>query len=139
MSLFKRYKTDADRETSGVWISYGTTADGRTIEFKIARAGGQNKAYEKRFEALTRPYRRQIQTESLDDETSDRIVRQLFAETIVLGWRNVEDEEGKPIAFSAEACRKLFDELPDLFRDIREDATKQAIFRQDVLERDAGN
>lgn len=86
-----------------------------------------------------KPYRRQIQNETMESALVERIVKEVYAETVVLGWENVEDENGNAMEFSVENCIKLFDDLPDLFRDIQEQSQRAALFRAEVREADAKN
>lgn len=139
MSLYSQFKTDGSLEKSGILIEYGQTETGNPICIRIARAGGANKAYEKRMEAEVKPYRRMIQNETIEKALIDRILRKVFAETVVLGWENVEDETGKAIPFSVDNCIKLFEDLPDLFKDIQEQAQRAALFRAEIREGDAKN
>lgn len=139
MSLFKQFKTDPDLETKGIFINFGETKDGRIINFRLARAGGSNKAYEKAMELATKPIRRQLMNDTVDNAQLLRITRKVFAETVVLGWENVEDEDDKPIPFSKENCLKLFEELPDLFLDVQEQARKAVLYRSVNLQADSGN
>lgn len=139
MSLYTQFKTDDSLEKTGILVEYGMTADGKPICIRIARAGGANKAYEKRMEAEVKPYRRMIQNETIEKALIDRILMKVFAETVVLGWENVQDTDGNDITFSAENCIKLFNDLPDLFKDIQEQAQRAALFRADIREADAGN
>lgn len=139
MSLYKQFKTDGNVEQTGVVLEYGENDDGSVISIRIARAGGANKAYEKLMEAEVKPYRRMIQNETIENAVVQRILRKVIAKTVVLGWENVQDESGKPIPFTVENCIKLFEDLPDLFKDIQEQSQRAALFRQDILEVDAKN
>lgn len=139
MNLFKQFGTDAEMEKSGIWLQYGKTEDGRPIRIKIARAGGSNQKYLKVLDIKTKPIRRQIQNDMIDLSTSDAIMMEVFAETVVLGWENVEDKDGAPIPFTKENVVALFKELPDLFADVRDQATKSALFRTEVLENEGKN
>ncbi len=139
MSLYKQFKTDNSLEKEGILLEYGENSKGKPITIRIARAGGANKAYEKRMEIRVKPYRRQIQNEIIETALVEKIIKQVYAETIVLGWENVEDENGNDMEFSVENCLKLFDDLPDLFRDIQEQSQRAALFRQEVREADAKN
>ena len=112
MSLFKQFETNPDLERKGVLLDYGKNADGTDIMIRIARAGGANKQYDKRMEILTKPMRRQIQNETVEAESIDRVFRKVWAETVVLGWEHVQDEQGKEIPFSVDNCIALFEKLP---------------------------
>ncbi len=139
MSLFKQFETSPDLERKGVLLDYGKNKDGTDIMIRIARAGGANKQYDKRMEILTKPMRRQIQNETVEAEAIDRVFRKVWAETVVLGWEHVQDEDGKEIPFSVDNCIALFEKLPDLFADIQEQSRKAALFRQENLEADGKN
>ena len=133
-NIYEAFETDADMEKNGIWLDYGD------FKFRVARAGGANKRYQKRMEALTRPYRRAIQTETLATGKADELIMQAFAQTVVLAWEGVTDKEtGEVIPFSSEACLKLFKKLPDLFVDVRDQASKWNLFKKDVLETDSKN
>lgn len=139
MSLYKQFKTDNNLEKEGILLEYGTNSQGNPICIRVARAGGGNVAYAKRMEARVKPYRRQIQNETMETALIDRILKEVYAETVVLGWENVEDEKGDPLPFSTENCIKLFDDLPDLFKDIQEQSQRAALFREELREADAKN
>lgn len=139
MNLYNLFKTDENLETDGIWIEYGETVDGQPIRIRIARAGGKNKAFTKALEKATRPHRKAIQTGSLDNATADKLYREVFVDTVVLGWENVTDAAGNPLEFNRENALKLFIDLPDLFQDLREQAANAALFREELLEEDLGN
>lgn len=139
MSLYKQFKTDDNLERVGILLEYGENSKGKPIAIRIARAGGANSQYTKLIEARVKPYRRQIQNETIERVVVDKLLRQVYAETVVLGWENVEDENGNELPFSTENCAKIFEDLPDLFSDIQEQSQRAALFRQDILEADSKN
>jgi hypothetical protein len=139
MSLYKLFKTNENLETDGIWIEYGTTAAGKAIRIKVARAGGHNSRFAKALEKATRPHRKALQVGSLDNATADRLFREVFADTVVLGWENVEGPDGQELPFSRENVLKLFSDLPDLFNDLREQANNAALYREELREADLGN
>lgn len=138
-SLYSQFKADPKLESEGIYLEYGVNSKKEPIQIRIARAGGANTRYAKRLEIITKPYRRQIQTESIDRDQLTALLKQAYAETVVLGWTGVEDEDGNDLPFNVANCRKLFDDLPDLFQDVMEQAQKSALFRAELKEADAGN
>jgi hypothetical protein len=139
MSLYNNFKTDESLEKTGIVLEYGENSEGKIIGIRIARAGGSNKLYASRLEALTKGYRTQIESGAIEKSTVDRIMRQVYADTVVLGWENVEDKDGKPLEFNKDNVIQLFTDLPDLFDDVRSQATKWSLFRKVEQERDAKN
>lgn len=139
MSLYSQFQTDAELERKGILLEYGETEDGKPICIRIARAGGANKSFEKRMEAETKPIRRQLQNETANNAQLLKILRKVYAETVVLGWENVQDRDGKPIPFTVDNCIQLFTDLPDLFTDVQEQSRRAALFRAQLREADAKN
>lgn len=123
-SIYEVFDTDRSAEETGIRLNYGE------FSITIARAGGANKRFSKMLERRLEPHQRAIQAGLMDDDRARKILAEVFAETVVLGWDNVPDREGKLIVFSKEACAKLLLELPELFDDLREQATKASNFRQ---------
>lgn len=140
MSLYKQFKTDDNLERTGILLQYGVNErNGEPITIRVARAGGSNSAYLKKIEAKVKPFRRQIQNETIEKPVVDKMLRETYAESVVLGWENVDDKQGNPLPFTVQNCIQLFEELPDLFTDVQEQAQKAALFRADVLEADSKN
>jgi hypothetical protein len=139
MSLYKQFATSENQEKDGIFLEYGKNSKGLPIRIKIARAGGSNARFSKVLEKETKAFRRQIQTETLDEETGQAIQRRVYAKSIILAWENVEDSKNVALPFTEENIIKVLTDLPDLFTDIRECAAKVALFRADALEADAKN
>lgn len=139
MSLYKNFKSDADLEKNGVVIAYGMNSKGKPIEFTIARAGGANVRYAKVLDHKIKPYRRMMQNGTLPDDTAMQVIKETFVETILLGWEGVENEDDQPMEFSKENAMQLFNDLPDLFRDLKEQAESAALFRASLLDEEAKN
>jgi hypothetical protein len=139
MSLYKQFKTDENVEKDGVWLQYGLASNGKYTSIRIARAGGSNMKYQRLLEKKTKPYRRQLQMDMADEKVIESVLIEVYAEAVILDWENVEGPDGQMIPFSKENCIKLLRDLPDLFADIREQSTKNALFRAEIREQDAKN
>ena len=134
MSIYRMFKTDEQHEKNGIVLDYGQGG-----QIRIARAGGGNARYGKLLGDRMKPYRRQIENGTLDNQVAEKIMAEVYADAVVLGWENVTGADGQPLPFSREACVQLLLDLPELFRDIQEQATKVANFRAAELEEDAKN
>lgn len=134
MSPYEMFKTDKKLEQDGIVLDYGS------FKITIARAGGSNRRFEQLLEARAKPLRRAmaIETPGLKRRV-EPLLREVFAETVVLGWENVRDAQGNVMPFSKENCVKLFTDLPDLFADVQEQAAKMSHFRTESLEDEAKN
>jgi len=142
MSLYSDFKTSKTLEVDGVRFVNGTYA------YTLARSGGANKKFKKLFERLARPYRRQLDNGTLDNAVAERLMREVFAKTVVLKWETLRDgewvegielEDGSIVPATPETLVKVFEELEDLFTQLSEDAKNIAYFRQAGMEEDAGN
>lgn len=152
--MYKQFKTDTALEAKGVIIDYGN------FRVTLARAGGGNKRFARLLEAKTKPYRRAIQTETMDDDRAQELLCEVYAEAVILKWEAKVDgkwqvgieppppkapSEGqksggkKLLPFNTANVVSTLKNLPELFRDLQEQANKVAIYRENVLEDDAGN
>lgn len=133
-SIYEKFATDKKAEQQGITLDYG---DG--LEIQIARAGGSNIKFEKTVQAKMRKYGLQAKHDLLEPEQMREVMREVLAETVVLGWKGVTNREGTELEFSRENCIQLFKDLPDLFEDVLEQSRKAALFKAEILEGEAKN
>ena len=122
------FRTDKTLEKEGIVLDYGD------FKIKVARAGGSNAAFQKALTSKIRPYKRQIDAGTIPDDVAEKLFLDVYAESVVLGWEGVTDENGNPLPFSKENAVKLFSDLPDLFRDVQNQAAAISNFRAEVTE-----
>ena len=139
-TMYDMFATDTAQERHGIWIDYGQ------FRVLLARAGGQNTQYLKTLEAKTKPYRRAIATETMDNKLAEKILRDVYVSTVILSWESkgdVEDEEwtkglhdadGEIVPFNADNVTAALDALPDLFADLQLQASTASLYRQSELE-----
>lgn len=123
-TLYKLFKTKDEYEQSGVWLDFGSD-----IRIKIARAGGKNIKFISKYNKLMRKYGRAIDNDNMSEEESQQALAELFADTVILDWSNVTDENGIPLEFNRMNVIKILKDLPDLFAIIRTEANKLANFK----------
>ena len=109
--LSKRYGTSAQKEAEGVWVSLG---DG--IRVKVARAN--NPAHMKITERLIKPFRRQIQNNSISMDKTNELTIKAMSLGILKDWEGIEDEKGKPIPYSEEMAEIILTEYKDFREEI---------------------
>ncbi|MGQ0664604.1 MAG: hypothetical protein ACT4P2_13710 [Pseudomonadota bacterium] len=125
---YQQFTTDPVLETEGIVLDYGD------FKITIARAGGANRKFGKALDAKLKPHRRQIELGTLDDKLATRLMAEAYAEAVVRGWSGMTDADGHPLPFSRENAVQLLSDLPDLFRDVQEQASRIALFRRQSLE-----
>lgn len=139
MNLYDSFSTNKNIERDGVVLDYGRTKDDLPITIRIARAGGANQKFAKILEAKLKPYKRQMANETMDNAVAQRVMIEVYADAVVLGWTNIRDRDGVEMSFTRDNVIKLFTDLPDLFADVTQQAQKAALFRDEIREEDSGN
>ena len=138
MSIWDMYETDLTRETEGFWYKVN-----KKISVKLARAGGANLSFTTAMEALTREHRKRggaLEGEKVDVELVTDIMRQAFADTIILDWKGFTDKRtGKAVAYTPKVAYEMMVSLPDLFIELRDAAGAAANYRIEDIQDDVGN
>lgn len=153
MSMYSKFKTNDNLEQNGVILDYGP------FRITIARAGGTNKKFAKIMEAKAKPYRRAIATETLDEKVATNMLYEAFAEGIILNWEvlktgekdekgkklpdshvsGIEGPDGEMMQFTQENVITTFENLPELFLEIKSQAESSALFKEDDVKEDSKN
>jgi len=99
VDIFNTYAVDEAKELNGTLMPVGDA------KFLVARAG--NKAY---IKMLSKEVERNQKALDMKDDNadalSDRIMIDVMAKTILLGWENVEFQ-GKPLEYSEENAKMV--------------------------------
>jgi hypothetical protein len=133
-SIYGMFETDEKLEREGIILDYGKFG-----KFRVARAGGANSRYEQILAVKAKPHERRLTGKKPDLELGKTILLEAFVEGAMLGWDGVRDKKGKLIKFSIENCMKLFQDLPQLYADIRSQSDDYTMFLVEELEEDAKN
>lgn len=141
MSLYKQFATNTEKEIEGIEVQMteAENDDGSVPTFVVSRMGKSNKRYSKALEAATRPYRRQIELGTMNNDKAEEIFLGVFVDTVLKGWKNVRDENGAEMPFSKQTATKLFKDLPEVYERLQEEAKLSANFREASLEEEAKN
>jgi hypothetical protein len=138
-SLFRDFKTDEKKLNEGVKITYRANEDGTIPTFIVSRLSFSNAKYKREFERVTKPRKRAIDLGQIDEAEDRAMMVAVFVKTILLGWENVLDADGKPITFTEENAKHIFAALPELYLDLAGQARDIELFRVDEQEASAKN
>ena len=140
--LRKMFETVPSLEEQGVVLNY---APG--VEILVARAGGSNKKFNRVITRLSKPHRRAIEAEILDEAIGNALLVDAYVTAIIKGWKGItkdlithnsaDAEEELP--FTKENVASLLTEQPNLFTDIQKVAENMRAYRIEVLESEAKN
>ena len=99
MDVFKTYAVDEAREEAGAWMELGDA------ELLIAR--GNNPRFTRLFTRLVKQHKRILDSQTEEaDKLAQRLHVQALAETVLLGWKNLQ-YQGEEITYSHENAIKL--------------------------------
>lgn len=141
-SMYGAFETSKEMERQGIWLDYGD------FRLRIARAGGSNKNYQKAMEAKTRPHRKAIEAESFENDRALEILKEVYADHVVLAWETKQDgewisgieaQDGSLLPFGRDNVVATFTNLPDLFTEVQQQASKANLYRAQLLEEAAKN
>ena len=134
MASIESIKTDVKLEVDGKWVEYVFG-----IRLKIARAG--NSAYNEAMRNLVDPIKAEIREEKLTIEDFAELLLTVRAKTVLLGWENIEDKEGKCITYSPEKAEEFFKdpELKDFYTFVVGISEDQAQYAKRVDEESVKN
>ena len=112
MDVFRQFATNEDQENTGVWREMGGDA-----KLLIARSG--NRAYGRMITKLYEQHQQALEIKGDSAEAlSDKIMIEVIAKTILLGWEGVE-YKGKPLEYNLENAQLLL-----AVKDFRRHVTK---------------
>jgi hypothetical protein len=137
MGLRSNYGTDRAKENDGVEILVDTNDhNGEPIVIIVSRMGRTNKRYSKALEEATRPHTAAIANETLDNELGAKLLREVFVDTVLLGWKNLpkseltgDNKDTEELPFNRENALALFEALPDFYDVCEGHAKKTSNFR----------
>ena len=136
MAKLNLVKTDPDKE-KGVWVPYELD-----IELKIARVG--NAKFDELVRRLAEPTLKEQRAKAkkmAEDPLGDEIIMKAAAKHLLVDWKHIEDEEGKPIKYSAAKALELFQDpgLRDLYKFVMATSGESERYRMELDEESAGN
>jgi len=136
MDIFKAYATSPALEREGKDCDFGD------VTFKIARSGGHqyNEMLTKRFEAFKHMLDLKDTQEQRDaaEERSLKIMAEVMAHTVLLGWTGNVAFKGETLAYSKENAQMLL-EVKEFQNEIAKKAHDYRIYRFATEEADAKN
>lgn len=136
MGLYQTFQTNREAETSGRWFELVgvVNADKTVPKFRMRRMGSTNPEYQAAIERVASEMKQAVELDTLTEDIAGPIMRQVFVDTVLVGWENVEGKDGNKIQFSPEAAFTLFEDLPDLYLVLVAEAKKLSNWRAKEVE-----
>lgn len=134
--IYGAFGTDKKAEAEGRWVDFPANDDGTIPRVKLARMSANNPKFQARAEAVARDLQLDISLDLLTNEKARKPMLDLFDETIILGWENIQDAEGKNIP--RERARQCLEDVPDFYAALIEYAKAITTFRAEERTKEAG-
>ena len=107
--------SNSDKQGKPKWI----TLDYDGEKFRIVRADSSNDKYKAITEKRLRPYKRQIDKGKLNPKIALHLLAGIFADSVIIGWKGVKDEQGQELPFTRDGVIKQMLARSALFQDIQ--------------------
>jgi hypothetical protein len=130
---FSHFVTDQNKEIKGVEVQY----PGTDLVLIVGRITNPN--YENHLSKLTRPHIASIRKRTIDPVLYDNLVAQAMSHHVLLGWKNLEDDNENAIPYSQGKAYELLTSSKDFFRTVQELASDVELFRRDDQQEVKGN
>lgn len=123
-------KRDVNANENGVWVT------GAYGDMDLLIAASNNKKYVKMLRREVKPYERALRNKTIDDAVFADIQNKCMAKHILLGWRNMQDDEGSEITYSYEKALEIIKDPENVdFRDLVIALSDEAeVFRKESVE-----
>tara|TARA_R110000824_G_scaffold279432_9_gene467633 strand:- start:912 stop:1316 length:405 start_codon:yes stop_codon:yes gene_type:complete len=134
MAKLSRLRSDSKKETEGVWVEWE-----HGVSLLIARLN--NPGFQSRVRVLTAKHTKAIRSGSFPDGDMEEVSKSAMAHHVLLGWKNIEDEDGGELAYSAEKALEFLTDpdLRDMYQFVLTQANERDLYRREVEEDSAGN
>lgn len=93
------FGVNEDLAANGVWVNFG-----KKLRVKLGYQGEMNKRFLAAAEKFSRPYKRDLKNDTLDNDAGKEILHNILAHGVVLDWENNVDDAGATVPFSVDAC-----------------------------------
>jgi len=99
-------------ETEGSLLVY------RGVKLMVARSGNNN--FNKVLRELIKPFKKDFDSGEVSEKVSNEIMIESVAKTILVGWSNFKDAEGKSYDYSLKNAIELLNDDKDCYEAINE-------------------
>lgn len=118
--------SDMNKIENGIWVNF------EGVELCVASIN--NPKYKQFRSQLLKPHLQKIRSKAVNLEDVLDIIKPAAAKHLLLGWKNLQDENGQDIPYSYEKAMEFFSNpaLSDLYNFVLETAGENATYRQEV-------
>lgn len=133
MNFHSRYYSNADAKENGTWVDLGGGLKIKVRALDSTHSRETRRKLEEPYSALIRS------TGSLPDDKAEEVMTKQLAQSIVVDWQGVTEEDGAPLPFSPAAAEKMFQKYPDFRSEVAMIITDRSTFKRQAQEADLKN
>ena len=122
-------QADPVAEETGIDLAFG---NGRFITVK--RSGSSNREYRACMKRVFEPHQKPGGALSTTDDVATELLKEVYAESIVVGWKGFKDGEGKDIPYTKANCIALFENADEIFDHVQTEASRFSNFARKEIE-----
>jgi len=101
---------DEKKEIEGSLLVY------RGVKLIVARSNNVN--FKKTFRDNLKPYKNDFDNDRMEDSVAERLMIKCVAKTILVGWTDFKDVEGKEWEYSVANAEELLTDDKDVYEEI---------------------
>lgn len=137
MAKLNALRADLKKESAGVWERYPNS----DVSVLVARLGNPKFEAQARLLRKNARLRRKAEGGEITESEAQQAIAPAVAQHILLGWKNLEGDDGKPIEYSPARALELLNDptMHDFYSWILRVAGDGDLFRLEVEEELAGN
>lgn len=134
MAKLSQIKADAEKMKNGVWVNYSE-------DIKLCIASINSPEYKKARKEALEPHQRRIRSGDITQDQVLNIIKPAIAKHVLVGWKNIQDDNGKTIDYSHEKALGFFNdpEMFDFLNFVLEAASEKAAYKRDFVEESVKN
>lgn len=121
--------SNSDKQGKPKWITL--IYDGE--EYRIVRADSSNQKYTNIARKRLNPYHRKMANKTLDPQIYLRVLAGIFADSVIIEWKNVKDSQCQDMPFTRDNVIKNMMARPNRFLDIQEQSRILENFSEEVV------
>ena len=136
MAKISKYRCDPEKEQKGVWVEWE-----EDMELLIARMHNDAMQEYIRQQTIKQGNVRTLRRKNFTDEEMEDLTRQAIGRHVLLGWKNIQGDDGEDIPYSVEQAVEWMTnlEFDELRKFVIVTSSDTELYRLEALEDAKGN
>ncbi len=129
----KEFTADETKELEGIWVYFDVE---ETQGLLIAEAWNEN--FMKAFRKFPRGFQNRARMGTLDTKTDRRVWHKLLAETVLLDWKGISDED-KTLKYDPKIAAEKMTKYKKFLKFVWDTASEESLYMKEQIEEDEKN